>query len=377
MATRHRLVLVTGSVVIAALVGISCAAEQDTGEVSAESGRYGASLETSTTIADGSRLPGSSRAGGASSGSAAGDLVQQLQDNPELLGQLAGMTPEQLSELTGLSVEELDGLGITPASVAALGTLLVDSQDGSGKKVLDPSVAGLLSGATGALTGATGVLTGETVDTLRRIEPGALAAILGTAATVDPELTGLLGTLLAVVDPNGLGQFAGNQSALAIIAVVASAALGRDVSLANLLNADDADPAFRAVLGGLVALAGRLTPTAVARINSIRDILGPRVIGALGAALGALGDPRIGGVVAQAFEDPFVVGSIFGSAYLLIPGLAETLDPSTYPNELARVAGLGALFLAAIVRMDNPQVRNFLDVLGIDIPPGVLGKSFG
>jgi hypothetical protein len=378
VAVRRARTIATCLLVSLAMAAGACSQSNRTGEVSARVGKYGATLETSTTAVspNASALPGSSRRSSTSKATTKADitsqLLQKLKDNPELVKQLSNLTPEELSKLTGLDTAQLNTLGLTPASVAALGSAIVAAQGGqpgalttNGVQVLTPAVLSLL-------TGATGELTGTTKDTLKKIDPAVLTAILGAASQVDPSVTLQLGSLLAVVDPNGLGQFQGDKSALAVIAVLASAALGRDVSLQNLPNIEGIDPQFKNVLGSVVGLVEGLTPQVINQINNITGILGPNTIRAIGGALALLQRPEIGDIVRKAVQDPVTLASSIGAAMLLIPGLAEAIAPYTFSTAGSRTAALGALFAVALVRMDAPGVRVFLEALGLKIPPEFL-----
>ncbi|MCZ7627581.1 MAG: hypothetical protein M5U19_00035 [Microthrixaceae bacterium] len=96
-----------------ALVAGACTSTGDTAEVSAESGDYGASLATSTTIAGAPGASARSTDPADARAAAAERALRKLAANPELLEDLDNLTPEQLEELTGLSSEELGTLGIT------------------------------------------------------------------------------------------------------------------------------------------------------------------------------------------------------------------------------------------------------------------------
>lgn len=377
MARRKARITATGALVTMALAAGACSKAVDTGEVSARSGRYGATLETSTTVADPntSALSGSGRSPTSSTTKSKADvasqLLEKLKADPKLLSQLSSLTPEQLSKLTGLTTEQLSSLGLTPASVAALGTALLSAEGAPGSltsnggQTLTPAVLALL-------TGATGELTGTTKDTLKKIDPAVLTAILSTASAVDPNVTTTLGRLLAVVDPNGLGQFEGDKSALAVIAVLMSAALGKDVSLDNLVNSDKIDPQFKWVLSSVAGLVQSLSPQVINQINNFTDILGPNAIRAIGGALALLQRQDVADVVKRAVADPVTLATSLGAGILLIPGLAEVVAPYTFADPQSRVGALGALFAVALVRMDAPGVLDFLKAIGIVIPPELL-----
>jgi hypothetical protein len=372
---RSARTITTCVVVVSALTAASCAKAVDHREVSTRSGEFGASLETSTTVGTGSSTLSSGATGSSSTATkadVANQLLTKLKSDPQLLAQLTSLTPEQLSKLTGLTTEQLNSLGLTPASVSALATALVSAENGqpgslsaSGIQTLTPAVLALL-------TGATGELTGSTKDTLKKIDPAVLTAILSTASSVDPGVTTALGRLLAVVDPNGLGQFQGDQSALAVIAVLMSAALGKNVSLENLVNADQIDPQFKYVLSSVAGLVQSLSPQVINQINNFTEILGPNAIRAIGGALALLQRQDVADVVKKAVADPVTLASSIGAAILLIPGLAEVVAPYTFGDPQSRVAALGALFVVSLVRMDAPGVLDFLRAIGIVIPPELL-----
>ena len=120
-----------------------------------------------------------------------------------------------------------------------------------------------------------------------------------------------------------------------------------------------------------VGLVEYLSPAVIASINNITGILGPNVIGAIGAGLALLQRQEVADVVKAAAADPITLASAIGAAALLIPGLVEVVEPNNFGNAQSRVAALGALFVVALVRMDAPGIRDFLTALGVEIPPGI------
>lgn len=370
---RYRVTCVA-VVTCGALVAASCASTGDIAEVSSETGGYGASLETSTTVAGSgagsnarSKSPADERA------EAAEKALSRLAENPELLANLDNMTPEQLEELTGLTSEELGTLGITPATVGAFGKLLdrVRSDSPSDEGSDTGALVSLLTAGSGALLTETGQLTNEASGLLASmsIDPATFAALIGTAMTVPDEVATTLGTLLAVVDPNGLGQFEGNTSALALISVVLAAMIGRDpVSLGQLANAGKIDPRFAGVTKFIFDLATGLSPQLVDRINNITGILGPYTIRALGAAFALLERPAIGAVFEDAFSDPVTVATAFGAAFLAIPGLPELVAPNTFKDPRAIYGAVLGIAAVSLLNADAPGFRDFLRSIGVEVP---------
>ncbi len=355
-----------------AVLAASCASVADTGEVSAASGRYGASLETSTTIPD---LDGNSALNGALPGgrraAATENLLTAIAENPGILDNLEDLTPEQLEELTGLQSDELGTLGITPATVAALGGVL--NQIGADEEdAIDPETAALLAAGGGELLTSTGELTDEAAALLGtlNIDPVTLAALVATAVTVPDSVNSQLGTLLEIIDPNGLGQLSEDNGALSVLAVLTGALLGRDpVALGQLANAGDLDPRFRGLLTWVANLATTLRPELVDRLNNITRILGPFAIRGIGAAIGLLERPAVGALFEEAFQDPEVVATSLGSALLLIPGLGELIAPQTFNDPNAIYGAVGGLAAVALLNNDAPGFKEFLDTIGVEIPP--------
>jgi hypothetical protein len=355
-----------GCVLAVALVAGACSKPVDTGEISARSGEYGAQLATSTTLDENGLL---GRSGGGSRRPATrADVVEKLLEavakDPTLASRLGSLTPQELAEITGVSVEELSDLGITPSTVAALGDALVATRGSDAQNGL-----GTDSGAIFTLLGLTsGFLDGDNEDTMLSADVFALASILAASAVVGTDVTGPLGKLLAVADPNGLGQYSEDHSMLAIVAVLLGYMMGRD-SPVPLDRFDKLPPETQQALGGIVYIADRLTPQAMLEINRIVTILGPEAIKAIAAAFGLLDDPRIASAVRRAAEDQVVFGSILASAVFLIPGLAEELNPAQYGTSEQRMLALAGVFIAAMTRMDPEGLETFLGSIGIPIDP--------
>ncbi len=361
-----------------ALVSGACTSAAETGEVSSHGAKYGATLETSTTVpADGSGLTGSGASGRSQKRTdAAESVLKGLTNDPALLQNLDNLTPAQLEELTGMDSAELGTLGITPATVGALGGLIdkVSTDSGSNSPTDQQALTGVLGAGSGALLTSTGQLTGQAAGILAslNIDPATFATLVATALTVPEGVTKSLGTLLAVVDPNGLGQFQGDKSSLALIAVIMGAVLGRDpVALGQLANAGNIDPRFAGVAGFIANLATTLSPQFVDRINNITGILGPYAIRALGTAFALLERPDIGAVFEKAFSDPETVATAFGAALLFIPGLPELVAPNTFGDPFAIYPAVLGISAVALLNADAPGFRDFLKSIGVKIPDGV------
>lgn len=355
-----------------ALVAGACTSTTDTAEVSAGTGEYGATLQTSTTVPGGRTVPG---AGSTDPADPRADAVEKalggLADNPELLASLGNITPEQLEELTGLDSGELGTLGITPATVGAFGSLLDRVRSDSPEASDEGALVSLLTAGSGALLTESGQLTGEASGLLAslNVDPATFAALIGTAMTVPDGVADTLGTLLAVVDPNGLGQFRGNTSALALISVVLAAMIGRDpVSLGQLANAGKIDPRFAGVTKFIFNLATGLSPQLVDRINNITGILGPYTIQALGAAFALLERPAVGALFEDAFADPATVATAFGAAFLSIPGLPELVAPNTFKDPRAIYGAVLGIAAVSLLNADAPGFRDFLRSIGVKVP---------
>jgi hypothetical protein len=372
---RAHLTVIVGVGVLFALVGASCAKGSDFGEVNAASDQFGASLETSTTI-DGLTAFAQSRGLSGNASKRAGatqNLLDEIAANPELLDDLENLTTEELQELTGLSESELDELGITPATVSSLGTVLktIGGRDGGD----DEGDGGEFdAGLANAVLVRGGQLTEEGLLLINTFDPATLATLIGTAATVGPEVTGPLGNLLAFLDPEGLGQLEGNDGALSALTVIMAAILGRDPGrLENLANAGDVNPRLRNVAGSLARLAASLEPEFVERINQLTDILGPNTLKLIGSAIGLIGRKPVAELVEVAFADPVVVGTMFGALVLMIPGLPELVAPESFGSDPRSIyTGMAALYLTALVNMDAPGIRDFLKRLGVDVDPILL-----
>lgn len=348
---------------VPAVLSAACSKGLDTGEVSARSGEYGAKLATSTTIDRVQAiLGGRSRAAG--SGAQRADVAQQLLDeiarNPEFAEQLKNLTPEQLSEMTGLSVEQLNDLGITPATVASLGDALVATRGTAGDPDRNDASLALLGAASGAISQ-------EAVEALRDADPAALAAVYGASTKVDPSVTRPLGAWLKLVDPNGLGRYSEDESALALMAVLLGAQLDRDPIPLDRFG--DLPPDLQYALRGITNLADRITPQVVKELNRLTTILGPNTFKAIGWALRALDRPEVAEIVSKAVDDPFTFGSILASAVLLIPGLAETMAPETFDTSQKRIEILGRIFVVSLLRLDPLGMQTFLESIGVEVPP--------
>lgn len=368
MERRRHVIAVVATVGCLALFASSCASVDSTAEVDSQSPEYGANIATSTTI-DGD---GTGRRN--ASGSRAENLegaIESLAENPELLANLDGLTIEQLEEATGLSAEELGTLGITPDTVGALGQLLDSVGGGSAQDPESAALASLVAGGSSALLTESGQLTSEAAGLLAsmNIDPATFAALIATSMTVPEGVTDTLGAILAVVDPNGLGQFQGDSSALSLVAVILAAAIGRDpVALGQLANAGEIDPRFAAVTGFIFDLAIGLSPQLVDRINNITGILGPNVIQALGAAFALLERPAVGAVFEEAFSDPVNVALAFGSAFLSIPGLPELVAPNTFNDPTAIYGAVLGVALVTLLNHGAPGIEDYLRSLGIEVP---------
>lgn len=363
MQRRWNVVATTASLAVLALVGSGCAAVSETGEVAGDSPEFGARLATSTTLVT---EEGGRRATARSAADGSGESTIDA----DLLASLGDLTPEDLAELTGLSPEELGALGITPGTVGALASV-VDGVGLTGSGDVDPLlVQALLSGGGDLLT-STGQLTGEASGLLSAlsIDPLTLAAIAGSAASVPPEVLTQLGTILAVVDPNGLGQLNGDSSALSILAILMGAALGADpLAMGELAAAGNIDPRFRNVVGFFTGLVTSFSPELVERINRITSVLGPYTLQALGGVIALIDRPQVADVIAEAFSNPAVVATAFGALFTFIPGLPALLAPDAFNDPNAIYPMIAAIAAVALLNADAPGFRDLLAKIGIEIP---------
>jgi hypothetical protein len=369
MAPRRAQITVIASFLLVALLGASCAKGSDFGEVNAASDKYGASLETSTTV-DGLTAFAQSRGLSGNASKRAGatqNLLDAIAEDPELLNNLENLTTEELEELTGLSSDELDELGITPATVTALGSVLTEIGGGEDEEGVDGNLANavLVKGDQ---------LTAEGIAFMSTLDPATMATLIGTAATVGPEVTGPLGELLAFIDPTGLGLLAGDDAALATLTVIMAAILGDDPrKLENFNNLEDVDPRFANVFGALTRLASTLEPEFVETINRFTRILGPNTLKAVAAGVGILTRPAVAALVEEAVSDPVVVGTMFGSFLIMVPGLAELVAPESFGSDPRSIyTGIAAIYLTSLVNMDAPGIRDFLARLGVKVHPDLL-----
>ncbi len=373
MRSSRAVVSVLATLVATALLAAACASGEQTGEVSSASAEYGANLATSTTVPNLEEVAGLAGLSSGRRAEATEKLLDAIAENPALLNELDNLTPEELEELTGLTSEELGTLGITPATVGALGGVINQIGPAAGEEEsLDPETQALILAGGGALIDDSGRLTDAALAVLAslNIDPVTLAALVATAVSVPDNVTSELGLLLSIIDPNGLGQFSEDEGALSIIAVVIGAILGRDpVQLSNLANAQDIDPRFRGLVFWVLNLATNLQPQFIDRINNITRILGPNAIRALGAAIALLERPAVGALFEEAFQDPEVVATSFGSALLLIPGLAELVAPETFADPNAIYGAVLGISAVALLNNDAPGFREFLDVIGVEVDP--------
>lgn len=347
-----------------ALVSTSCATVDSTAEVSAPSAEYGANLASSTTTSS----PASSRSATGSGDLTTGSSGESIGEPSvsDLLAGLEGLTVEQLVAATGLSADELASLGVTPDAVGALAATLHRVAGGAAAGSPPDAVAALLAGAGTSLLTPAGELTSEARSLLAGIDPATFAALVGTAMTVPESVTDTLGTILAVVDPNGLGQFQEDRSALSVAAVVLAAAIGRDpVELGKLAVAGEIDPRFAEVTGFILDLTTRVTPQLIDRINNLVGILGPYTLEALAGAFALLEDPEVGALLEEAFANPLTVVVSFGSAVMAIPGLAQLVAPGTFDDPRATYGAILGLAVLAILNSGATGLEDFLRGLGI------------
>jgi hypothetical protein len=153
-----------------------------------------------------------------------------------------------------------------------------------------------------------------------------------------------------------------------------AAILGDDPrKLENFNNLEDVDPRFANVFGALTRLASTLEPEFVETINRFTRILGPNTLKAVAAGVGILTRPAVAALVEEAVSDPVVVGTMFGSFLIMVPGLAELVAPESFGSDPRSIyTGIAAIYLTSLVNMDAPGIRDFLARLGVKVHPDLL-----
>ncbi|HPU38512.1 MAG TPA: hypothetical protein PLS63_02990 [Microthrixaceae bacterium] len=371
MGNRRALSTMIATTVACAVLATSCAKAAHTSEVSADAPE-GVSLQTSTTVAAGSKttVKGSSSTKTASAAKSdlaktATELVQQLASDPAMLQQLTGLDLTQISALLGMNPTALGGLGISPDAIRSLASVIAGMNPNMLKQLasgsaIDPKLASTMLALAGQLDPASAAA-------LKGLNPLGLASLLTTATKVDPKVAAAMGSVLQAVDPNGLGRLATDQTSLALLAVLFGVAMRVDPSqFSQLGNASAVSPEINSILTAISGLAAGLTPEVVKSINGLSKALGPDTLKALSAVMAILGRPDVGPVIQAAATDPVVLITTLGTFGLLIPGLAEVLAPDTFLNNpSARYAALAGLIGVAIANMSGFDLKSLSHQLGL------------
>ncbi|MFI5043483.1 MAG: hypothetical protein ACHQDC_01715 [Acidimicrobiales bacterium] len=378
MAGNGRKVMsVVAVVVVMSVFTAACANKAAYESVSGGEGIKGAALQTSTTL-NGKASSSSAKKSTKSTKSSAADLattarqlIEKIVKDPAFLSQIVGGNPALLAALTGVDEATLAKYNITPETIKSLAGLILG---------LDSSTISTLAGAgsgdtpptalLGALFGLAGEINPVSAAQLKNADTYAIAALLGTAAGIDPSLLDAMSGVLKVVDPNGLGALANDRNSLAIIAVLFGVALNMnpaDISKAGLLN--QLDPRVNSVLERIGFVVGGLSPMLVRRLNNLSDTLGPDLIRVLAGMLALVDNPNIAAVIKDQANNEITLATAIGTALLLIPGLAETLNPTLFAQDpTIRYRALLELVILGAINTSGLPVRDIAARFGIVIP---------
>jgi hypothetical protein len=357
-----------------AVLATSCTQVRATESVGSDRASAKAMLATSTTAPPRAKpsVAGASRSQGvtlttqqAQLAATVQQLVAKLAQDPAAIAQLLGLDPSQLLNVTGLDMSVLDSLRISAEAVQALAAFLAG---------IDPATLGFLANGGASLDAA---LTASIVDlanqldpiiaaVLRKIDPAALATLITTATQIDPKVLDALGSVLRTVDPTGLGALASDRSTLAIIVVLLGVALRTDSGqFAVLLQAAGLDPAVKAAIEAISQVVNTLTPAVIAQLQQLSSILSPEVVQALSVGLALINRPDVAQVLREAAANPVTLSTTLAIAVLLIPGLAEVIDPTTYADPQARYQILVGLLVAAVANLQGFDVEWLARQLGV------------
>ncbi|MFM7069782.1 MAG: hypothetical protein ACKOYM_10035, partial [Actinomycetes bacterium] len=170
-----------------------------------------------------------------------------------------------------------------------------------------------------------------------------------------------VGNVVAVADPNGLGKLADDKNSLAVLTLLFGVALQTDPTQFRELSAlNNLQPGFQVVLNGITSIVNAFDPKTVAFINQLNESFSPELIATLSGITAALTRPEVQAVLNAAAQDPVKIATALGVAALLIPGLAEIIDPATFasnPNATNQV--LIGLLLIALAQANGIDISQF------------------
>ncbi len=366
---RRPIVTLAATVVVAAMVAAGCSQDVDTAEVGADGPSTTVARSRSASRAAGSAATGPAptaprpqvagvSATNSQQAQAALDLITKIAQDPAAFARANGLSQEQIARQLGVSPEVLRNLQLNPGTVGALANLF---------KRLDPTTVGnLASGKVNPQLVATvielfGLVNPQSVAGLTNIDPRALSVLVTASQAVDPKILEAVGSIVAVSDPNGLGKLAGDKNSLALLTLLFGVALRTDPAQFRELSAlNNLAPGFQFALDGITSIVNAFDPKTVAFINEINQNFSPELLATLSGITSALNQPEIQAVLNEASKNPENIATAVAVAALLIPGLAEAIDPSAFgSNPNAANQALVALLLLALARANGIDVSSF------------------
>jgi len=365
---RRPIVTLVAALVAVSVIAAGCSQAVDTAEVDAGGPTTTAVARSASKAAGGSSTgpsptaPRATRASTAAVNStqaqAALDLISKIAQDPAAFAKANGLTQEQVAKQLGVSPEVLRNLQLNPGTVGALANLF---------KRLDPATVGnLASGRVNPQLVATvvelfGLVNPQSIAGLGNIDPRALSVLVTASQAVDPKVLEAVGSIVAVSDPNGLGKLAGDKNSLALLTVLFGVALRTDPTQFRELSAlNNLAPGFQFALDGITSVVNAFNPKTVEFINEINKNFSPELIATLSGITSALTRPEIQAVLNEASKNPESIAQAVAVAALLIPGLAEAIDPNAFssnPNGTNQI--LVALLLLALARANGIDVSSF------------------
>jgi hypothetical protein len=365
---RRPIVTLVAALVAVSVVAAGCSQDVDTAEVGADGPTTTAVARAGTKTAGGATggpTPTAPRAARASTSAvnstqaqAALDLITKIAQDPAAFARANGLTQEQVAKQLGVSPEVLRNLQLNPSTVGALANLF---------RRLDPATVGnLASGRVNPQLVATvvelfGLVNPQSVAGLNNIDPRALSVLVTASQAVDPKILEAVGSIVAVSDPNGLGKLAGDKNSLALLTLLFGVALRTDPTQFRELSAlNNLAPGFQFALDGITSIVNAFDPKTVAFINEINKNFSPELLATLSGITSALNQPEIQAVLNEASKNPENIAQAVAVAALLIPGLAEAIDPNAFGgNPNASNQALVALLLLALARANGIDISSF------------------